>query len=143
MTARTRDLPTQLARIPQVLLAAVLFTFLTGCPAPTPGERLEQLNAKITNLGDGNYDVDLSGTKLSDADFPYIHGFSNNRGQVGVRVLDLSNTDVTDKTLDAMIMQTLFCPPKGIQVLVLENTGVTLDGIKRYQERYPEVEVRW
>lgn len=123
--------------------AVLCLTLLTGCPAPTPGERMEQLDAKIVNLGDGTYDVDLSGTKLSDADFSYLHGFSNNRGPVGVRTLDLSNTRITDAMLDRMIMQTLFCPPKGIQVLVLTNTNVTHDGIERYKEKYPDVEVQW
>ncbi len=114
---------------------------MTGCPAPTPGERVEQLGAVVTEKGNGVVDLDLSGTNVTDADMSYIGAFcSNSSRYTSVHTLDLSDTAVTDAAIDHMTLQSEF-PSGGLQVLVIRNTKITDAAVEKFQQKFPSCEV--
>ena len=115
-----------------------------GCPAPTPGERMTQLNGRIIERGNQVIDLDLSGTKVSDGDMGYIHGLCSNSGRkwLSIHTLDLSNTAITDQALEMMAMQNGFSSPGGLQVLVLTGTNTSGAAIKKFQGSAPNCQIQ-
>ena len=118
------------------LLFGLMLIGLAGCPAPTPVERINQLNGKIVQRGNGVIDLDLSNTALSDADFSYVHAFcANDRNYKSIHTLDLTNTQITDKFINNMTLQQgNFVSDSGLEVLILTGTDTSEEAMKKYQE---------
>lgn len=126
------------------MIAVMIITGLTGCPAPTPGERISQLNGRVTVRDQsGVIDLDLSNTQLSDGDFSYVNGFCSNTPKYrSIHTLDLSNTAVTDKFLDSMTLQGgTFVSESGVEELILTGTNTTEAAIKKYQAVDPDCRI--
>lgn len=124
------------------LLFCSLFICWAGCPAPTPGERIEQLRGKVVSRGNGVVDLDLSGSRVTDADMTYINGFcSNDPTLKSVHTLNLSDTAITDKSLEFMAMQSGFITESGPKELVLTGTQVTSAAIEKYQLKAPKCKI--
>ncbi len=115
-----------------------------GCPAPTPGERISQLNGRIVERGNQVIDLDLSGTRVTDSDMSYIHGLCSNSGRkwLSIHTLDLSNTAITDQALEMMAMQNGFSSPGGLQVLILTGTNTSQAAIQNFQRAAPNCQVK-
>jgi hypothetical protein len=126
------------------LWAASCLVLLAGCPAPTPGERLTQLRGKITDRGNQVIDVNLSGTAVTDADMGYLNALCSNSGGKwkSIHTLDLSNTAITDQSLEMMAMQSGFTSQAGLSVLILTGTNTSDAAIKAFQDSAPECEIR-
>lgn len=125
----------------RTLVCLLLLSCMSGCPAPTPGERIEQLGAVVTEKGNGVVDLDLSGTNVHDDDMAYIGAFcSNDSRYQSVHTLDLSDTSVTDAAIDHMTLQSEF-PAGGLQVLVIRNTKISDEAVSRFQQKFAECEV--
>ncbi|MCR9199956.1 MAG: hypothetical protein NXI04_15075 [Planctomycetaceae bacterium] len=134
----------QRAKLRFSMIAVMLITGLTGCPAPTPGERISQLNGKVTVCNQsGVIDLDLSNTQLSDGDFSYVNGFCSNTPKYrSIHTLNLSNTAVTDKFLDNMTLQGgTFVSKSGLEALILTGTNTTEAAIKKYQAVDPDCRI--
>lgn len=83
----------------------LLLIGLTGCPTPTPGERISQLKGTVVQRENGVIDLDLSNTSLSDDDFPYVNAFcSNNPAYESIHTLNLAMTAITDQFLNNMAL---------------------------------------
>ncbi len=125
------------------LLVLLSIVFLAGCPAPTPGERISQLEGKVVDRGGGVIDLDLSNTTFSDDDFPYVHGYcSNDRRYKDIHTLNLANTEVTDQFLASMTLQGgRFVSNSGLQVLVLTGTNTSDRAIEEYQAVDPDCRI--
>ncbi|MBL8888758.1 MAG: hypothetical protein JNL67_02185 [Planctomycetaceae bacterium] len=126
------------------LMVVVGFALVAGCPAPTPGERIVQLNGRISDRGNQVIDLDLSGTSVTDNDMGYIHGLcSNSRGKWrSIHTLNLSNTAITDRSLEMMAMQNEFSSPGGLQVLILTGTNTSAAAIQNFQQAAPNCQVQ-
>ena len=98
----------------------------------------------MTDRGNGVLDLDLSSTSLSDADISYIGAIcSNSRNRWrSVHTLNFSDTAITDKAIQYMLLQDPFCPPSGISVLVLKGTAVSDEALKAFQDKYPDCEIQ-
>lgn len=127
-----------------VIVIILGLAMTVGCPAPTPGERIKQLNGRIVERGNQVIDLDLSGTKVSDGDMNYIHGLCSNSGRkwLSIHTLDLSNTAITDQSLEMMAMQNGFSSPGGLQVLILTGTNTSDAAIQKFQRKAPKCEVQ-
>ena len=129
---------------PASVFLGTLVLSLTGCPAPTPGERMQQLGAKVTDRGDGIVDLDLSGTGATNADIHYVHGFtSNSKARRGIHTLDLSGLAITDEAIDFIVLQNPFCPPDGVSVFVLKETDISHGAIEKLRETYPDAKIEY
>ena len=117
------------------LFVGISLICLTGCPAPTPGERISQLNGNVVHRGDGIIDLDLSNTELSDDDFSYVHAFcANDKAYQSIHTLNLTNTQITDQFLDNMTMQQgKFVSESGLKLLILTGTNTSDEAIQKYQ----------
>lgn len=120
------------------------FSIIAGCPAPTPAERIAQLNGRIIERGNQIIDLDLSGTNVVDGDMNYIHALCSNSGRKwsSIHTLDLSNTAITDQSLGMMAMQNEFSSSGGLQVLILTGTNTSDLAIKKFQVASPNCTVQ-
>jgi hypothetical protein len=125
------------------LVTLFLLIGLSGCPAPTPGERISQLKGKVVQRGGGVIDLDLSKTSLSDQDFFYVNGFcSNDRRYKAIHTLNLANTLITDEFLKIMTLQGgRFVTDSGLQVLILTGTNTSDAAIQKYQAVDPDCRI--
>lgn len=119
-----------------ISIGCLLLINVTGCPAPTPGERVNQLNGKVVQKGNRVIDLDLSKTSLSDDDFSYVHTFcSNDPNYTSIHTLNLSDTLITDRFLNNMTLQQgRFVSESGLQVLILTGTNTSDKAVQDYQK---------
>ncbi len=123
-------------------VVVLLLVLLPGCPAPTPGERVKQLGGRVTQLGVGVIDLDLSNTALGDGDFSYVHCYcGNDPASESVNVLDLTNTAITDRFLEDALLQNGFISAGGPRELVLTGTNTSAAVVRKYQSKYPECKI--
>lgn len=146
MNHKRRSLPRIIDKADRAWLLGVMLSFacifLAGCPAPTPGERIKQLNARVVSRGDGVVDLDLSGTKVVDSDMAYINAFcSNDPSLNSIHTLDLSDTAITDRSLEMMAMQNGFTSAEGLKELNLMNTNTSDAAIQKFQEAAPDCKI--
>ena len=131
MTGLAHRCGSSCSRVPVYLLLIVL----TGCFAPTPGERINQLKGTVIQRENGVIDLDLSNTSLSDDDFPYVNAFcSNNPAYKSIHTLNLAKTAITDQFLNNMARQQgHFVSESGLQELILTETNTSDEAIQKYQ----------
>jgi hypothetical protein len=123
------------------LVCILLVVVLAGCPAPTPGERIQQLGGRVTQRGGGVVNLDLAGANVTDKDIGYIHGFCSNDSRLkSMHTLDLSDTAVTDKAIEFMVLQHEF-PSGGLEVLVIRNTAISDSAIEKFRAKFPDCRV--
>ena len=126
----------------RTLVLSFIFVFLSGCPAPTPGERIRQLHGTVVSRGNGVIDLDMSDTGVSDDDIGYIHAFcSNDSSLKSIHTLDLSSTAITDRSLEFMAMQNGFTSPSGLKELKLTKTNTSDAAIQKFQQSAPNCKI--
>lgn len=125
------------------LVIIVLLIGLSGCFAPTPGERISQLKGKVVQRGDGVIDLDLSKTPLSDKDFVYVNAFcSNDRRYKEIHTLNLAHTLITDEFLRSMTLQSgRFVTDSGLHELILTGTKTSDAAIQDYRAVDPDCRI--
>ena len=103
---------------------------------PVGLRRLNLANTKVTDTGFKAMgsrslleELNLSGTQISDAT---LEGIGRNPSWISLRIIDLSNTKVTDEGLK-QLSKSLLLHPKAI---VLTGTNVTPKGMEAIRSKW-------
>lgn len=102
--------------------------------------RLQYLDLEGTNIGDAGLEhlaglthlevLSLDGTSITDARLEHLKGLIN------LVLLSLDSTQVSDAGLEHL-------RGLGLQMLILENTHVTPEGVKKLREALPNCEIEY
>ena len=121
-------------------LAALLLSFvvllLNGCFVGTPKEEIDEVGGQIEFLEQGGIRLTLTGSRVSDADMHAVTALcSNHREYTAIRLLDLSDTRISNKGLE------ILCQLETLEELNLSNTRVTEAGIRKFEATVPDCRV--